>query len=48
MTKIYIPYLLAAIDLIQAIVCISHKDYPRFVYWISAGLLTVSTIYFKG
>ena len=47
MNKEIMPIILTIIDIIQAIVCISSKDYARFFYWVSAAVLTVSTIYMK-
>ena len=47
MNKNIMPLLLTAIDVVQCVICICHKDTPRAIYWIAAAALTVSTIYMK-
>jgi hypothetical protein len=46
MDKILIT-IMAIFNITIAIVYLSKGDYPRSIYWISAALLTTSTMYFK-
>lgn len=48
MSKHLIPLLLAAFDLVEAIVCVCQLDKARALYWASAALLTYSTTIMKG
>ena len=47
MSKHLIPAMLAAADVVAAIVCVCHKDWARVVYWLSAASITASTIFIK-
>ncbi len=46
MTNLF-PIILAIIDLIASMVYLYYKDYARFVYWLSACSITISTIFIK-
>jgi hypothetical protein len=45
--KEYIPTLLIVIHIAAAVVCIWEGDKARFLYWISAALITFSTLLIK-
>jgi hypothetical protein len=47
MSKHLIPAMLAAADVVAAIVCACHKDWARTMYWLSAASITASTIFIK-
>ena len=38
------PLILTILDFGAALVYLFKKDYPRFMYWFCAGLLTISVI----
>ena len=42
-----LPVILIIIDVIESIVCLSVGNYPKSLYWFSAGILTLSTILMK-
>lgn len=48
MSKHLIPLMLAAFDLVEALVCLCQRDTARALYWASAALLTFSTTIMKG
>ena len=41
------PFLLAVLDVAAAVVYVAKGDPARGVYWISAAILTLSTVYIK-
>ena len=43
-----LPLCLAAVDLIEAAVCVWCRDYARAWYWAAAGQITLATIMMKG
>ena len=45
MIKNFLPIVLIIIDLSQSIICLWQRDYARAIYWLSAGLLTGTTIF---
>jgi len=42
-----LPVILIIIDIIESIICLSVGNYPKSLYWFSAGVLTLSTILMK-
>lgn len=44
MSKHIIPAVLAAADILAAIVCLAHHDLARAFYWFAAGQITVASI----
>lgn len=48
MSKHVIPILLAAFDLVEAVVCAFSRDWARCLYWASAAAITVSTVLMRG
>jgi hypothetical protein len=47
MNKNILPMVLIIIDLVQSIVCVFHKDFVRALYWLSAGVLTATTMFMR-
>jgi len=47
MSKHVIPILLAAFDLVEAVVCAFQRDWARVMYWASAATITLSTVMMK-
>ena len=39
-----LPIILIIIDLVESIICLVSGNYPKSLYWFSAGLITVATI----
>ena len=48
MSKHFLPMVLAGVDVVEALVCLYHRDWPRTLYWLSAAALTYSTVMMKG
>ena len=46
--RAFLPVVLVIIDFVQTGVCACYKDYARALYWFSAGLITLATIFMKG
>lgn len=45
--KAVVPFILATVDCVQAVVCASHGDWARTIYWLCAGGITVSTVFIR-
>ena len=43
----FAPVIVGVIDILIAIAYVFIKDYPRVVYWLSAAILTGSTLLMK-
>jgi hypothetical protein len=41
------PVILAILDVGAAIVSLCQKDYARAIYWLSAAILTTTTLYMR-
>ena len=44
-TKAAIPFALATADAVQEVVCASHRDWARAVYWMCAAGITARTVF---
>lgn len=45
--KNFFPILLTCLDFVAAIVYAFNKDWCRVIYWIAAGILTLTTIFMR-
>ncbi len=42
-----LPFILIVIDIIESVICLTIGNYPKALYWFSAGLITYATILMK-